>query len=108
MELSGPLVFSLTHVLCSTALVFPFGGHPWSYKTCCKQTRRRRSKMRKAVLIYVLLAMLVLVVACAAPPPAPVPTAAPVVVKETVVVAGTPQVVERVVTATPAPAAPTT
>ncbi|HEX9077906.1 MAG TPA: ABC transporter substrate-binding protein, partial [Anaerolineae bacterium] len=63
--------------------------------------------MRKAVLVYVLLAMLVLVVACAAPP-APVPTAAPVVVKETVVVAGTPQVVERVVTATPAPVAPTT
>jgi ABC-type branched-subunit amino acid transport system substrate-binding protein len=46
-----------------------------------------------------------LVVAACAPPPTPPP---PQIVKETVVVAGTPQIVEKVVTATPAPAATAT
>jgi len=59
--------------------------------------------MRKVTLVLGVLLVFVLLAACA---PAP---AAPITVKETVVVAGTPQVVEKVVTATPPPptAAPT-
>lgn len=65
--------------------------------------------MRKATVVLAILLALVLLAACA---PAPAPTsvpAAPITVKETVIVAGTPQVVEKVVTATPPPptAAPT-
>jgi oligopeptide transport system substrate-binding protein len=60
--------------------------------------------MRKAMLLLALLMVLALVIACTAPATPPPPQ----VVKETVVVAGTPQVVEKVVTVTPAPtAAPT-
>jgi oligopeptide transport system substrate-binding protein len=51
----------------------------------------------KRVLLIALLALTLLVVSCAAPTPEKV------TVKETVVVAGTPQVVEKVITATPAP-----
>jgi len=59
--------------------------------------------MRKATVVVGLTTLLLVVGACAAPPAAtPAP---PVTVKETVIVAGTPQVVERVVTATPAPTA---
>ncbi len=61
--------------------------------------------MRKAMLVLSLVAVMVLVIACAAPA-TPAPTQAPVVVKETVVVAGTPQTVEKVITATPPPTAP--
>ena len=64
----------------------------------------RKNSVVLATLALALLA--VVVVACAAPA-APAPTAAPITVKETVIVAGTPQVVEKVVTATPPPVAPT-
>lgn len=69
--------------------------------------------MNKLVLMAVLAALLVLtLVACAgaaaptsppvaAPTSGPLPTGVPQIVKETVVVAGTPQIVEKVVTATP-------
>ncbi len=55
----------------------------------------------KRVLLIALLAITLLVVSCAAPTPEKVTEK--VTVKETVVVAGTPQVVEKVITATPAP-----
>jgi len=57
--------------------------------------------MKRVLLALAWMTVLVLVVACAAPTPEKV------TVKETVVVAGTPQVVEKVVTATPAPPTPT-
>jgi ribose transport system substrate-binding protein len=70
--------------------------------------KKERCKMSHNVRIMAkasnLLLVLVVLVACA---PATVqPTAPPQVIKETVVVAGTPQVVERIVTPTPPPAAP--
>lgn len=52
-----------------------------------------------------LVLILALVASCAAPTPA-LPTAAPQIIRETVIVAGTSQVVERVVTATPLPPTP--
>ncbi len=55
----------------------------------------------KRVLLIALLALTLLVVSCAAPTPEKVTEK--VTVKETVIVAGTPQVVEKVITATPAP-----
>lgn len=60
--------------------------------------------MRKVVLVLVALSMLVPALAACATPATP---PAPQVVKETVVVPGTPQVVEKVVTAVPPTAAPT-
>lgn len=62
--------------------------------------------MNKYLLIAIAALVAVVAVACAAPaaqPAQPQPTAPPQIVKETVVVEGTPQVVEKVVTATPAP-----
>jgi peptide/nickel transport system substrate-binding protein len=56
--------------------------------------------MRKFVFVLVMLTTLAAVVACATPT---APPAEKVTVKETVIVAGTPQVVEKVITATPAP-----
>jgi branched-chain amino acid transport system substrate-binding protein len=55
--------------------------------------------MRKVTLLALVL-LAVIAMACA---PTPAPTSAPQVVRETVVVAGTPQVIEKVVTATPPP-----
>ncbi len=52
-----------------------------------------------------LVLILALVASCAAPTPA-LPTAAPQIIRETVIVEGTSQVVERVVTATPLPPTP--
>ncbi len=71
--------------------------------------------MKEALRLVVSLLVFVfcLLIAACAPSAAPtqvvekVVTVPPQVVKETVIVAGTPQVVERVVTATPAPATPT-
>jgi oligopeptide transport system substrate-binding protein len=60
-------------------------------------------KMKKFLLLTMVV-VAVFVVACAAPTPEKV--VEKVTVKETVVVAGTPQVVEKVITATPPPAAP--
>ncbi|MEW5718258.1 MAG: peptide ABC transporter substrate-binding protein [Chloroflexota bacterium] len=59
----------------------------------------------KKVTFVLALAMLVLLAACAAPTPEVQKVVEKVTVKETVVVAGTPQVVQKVVTATPAPVA---
>lgn len=61
-----------------------------------------RSTVVKVTALLVVFA--VLMGGCA--PAAPQPTAAPQVVIETVVVAGTPQIVEKVVTPTPLPAPP--
>ncbi len=59
--------------------------------------------MRKyVVLTLIVLSVAVIAAACA---PAPAPTPQTQVVKETVVVAGTPQIVEKVVTTTPPPPA---
>lgn len=58
----------------------------------------------KKFLLLTMVVVAVFVVACAAPTPEKV--VEKVTVKETVVVAGTPQVVEKVITATPPPAAP--
>lgn len=60
----------------------------------------------KKLVLFGLLALVVaaFAVACAAPATAPVPEK--VTVKETVIVQGTPQVVEKVITATPGPTAP--
>ncbi len=66
--------------------------------------------MKKAIWLLVLLAIIVALGACAAPTaPPPQVIKETVVVKETAIVAGTPQVVERVVTPTSVPptAAPT-
>ncbi len=60
--------------------------------------------MKKALLVLALCAVLGLVIACAAPPAPPQVVKETIVVKETQIVAGTPQVVEKVVTATPPPA----
>lgn len=61
--------------------------------------------MKKTILVIGLLAIFAMLAACAPTvAPAPAPTAPPQIVKETVVIAGTPQVVEKVVTATPPPA----
>ena len=53
--------------------------------------------MKKPYILAALLVLAGLILAACAP------AATPVVVKETVVVAGTPQVIERVVTPTPVP-----
>lgn len=68
--------------------------------------------MNKLTILMVAILLTIVVVACTAPPtqpPAqpPAPTSPPIVVKETVVIQGTPQVVEKVITATPAPVQPT-
>ena len=67
--------------------------------------------MNKLTIVMVAILLTIVVVACAAPatqpPQQPAPTSPPQVVKETVVIQGTPQVVEKVITATPAPEQPT-
>jgi oligopeptide transport system substrate-binding protein len=56
--------------------------------------------MKSAVWLLLLLTLIAMIVACAAPAAPATPQT--IIVKETVVTGGTPQVVERVVTATPA------
>lgn len=64
--------------------------------------------MRKGLLALGLLGMLALIIACGTPPATPVVVQQTVVVKQTQIVAGTPQVIEKVVTATPPPTVPPT